>query len=139
MEEITKQPPEDVQQKTEEQQATEPVTPPAPVQTSGLRTPAEPEKPKYNFSVRAGVRAFLEDCRNWKIGKADSPFFSMHYYVLPNKKRIYAYFQRAVDKDVDSIYKVIVRYFIESYYSSVPIEITKDQFEQYCAEHKNEL
>ena len=63
----------------------------------------------------------------------------MHYYVLPNKKRIYAYFQRAVDKDVDSIYKVIVRYFIESYYSSVPIEITKDQFEQYCAEHKNEL
>ena len=115
---------------------------PESVQTFGLPTCAKhEEKPKYNFSTRAGVRAFLNDCLHWKEKECYSPFIGCHYYMLKNKKHIYVYVQRTANKkNVDNIYEVIHRFFIDlNQYSNVPVEITKEQFEQYCAEHKDEL
>lgn len=113
------------------------------VQTSGLRMSAEPEEktPKYNFTTRAGVRAFLNDCLHWKEKECYSPFIGCHYYTLKNKRHIYVYIQRTASKNsIDGIYEVIHRFFIDlNQYSDVPVEITKEQFERYCAEHKDEL
>lgn len=113
------------------------------VQTFGLPTCAKTEEktPKYNFSTRAGVREFLKDCLQWKEKECYSPFISCHYYMLKNKRRIYVYVQRTASKNsIDGIYEVIHRFFIDlNQYSNVPVEITKEQFEQYCAEHKDEL
>ena len=113
------------------------------VQTFGLPTCAKTEEktPKYNFSTRAGVREFLKDCLQWKEKECYSPFISCHYSMLKNKRRIYVYVQRTASKNsIDGIYEVIHRFFIDlNQYSNVPVEITKEQFEQYCAEHKDEL
>ena len=113
------------------------------VQTFGLPTCAKAEEktPKYNFSTRAGVREFLKDCLQWKEKECYSPFIGCHYYMLKNKRRIYVYVQRTASKNsIDGIYEVIHRFFIDlNQYSDVPVEITKEQFEQYCAEHKDEL
>ena len=126
--------------KTESEEETPEMT--APVQTFGLLTCAEPEeKPKYNFSTRTGVRAFLNDCLHWKEKECYSPFIGCHYYTLKNKRRIYVYVQRTASKNsIDGIYEVIHRFFIDlNQYSNVPVEITKEQFEKYCAEHTDEL
>ena len=122
---------------------------PAPVQTFGLPTcaeaetepTAEPEKPKYIFSTRAGVREFLADCLHWKEQDCASPFIGCHYYKFKNKRHIYVYIQRKANQnEIDSIYEVIHRYFLDlPAYSNVPVEISKEQFEKYCAEHKDEL
>lgn len=113
------------------------------VQTFGLPTCAKTEEktPKYNFSTRAGVREFLKDCLHWKEKECYSPFIGCHYYMLKNKRRIYVYVQRTASKNsIDGIYEVIHRFFIDlNQYSNIPVEITKEQFEQYCAEHKDEL
>ena len=113
------------------------------VQTFGQPTCAKTEEktPKYNFSTRAGVREFLKDAPHWKEKECYSPFISCHYYMLKNKRRIYLYVQRTASKNsIDGIYEVIHRFFIDlNQYSNVPVEITKEQFEQYCAEHKDEL
>ena len=113
------------------------------VQTFGLPTCAKTEEktPKYIFSTRAGVREFLKDCLQWKKKECYSPFIGCHYYMLKNKRRIYVYVQRTASKNsIDGIYEVIHRFFIDlNQYSNVPVEITKEQFEQYCAEHKDEL
>ena len=113
------------------------------VQTFGLPTCAKTEgkTPKYNFSTRTGVREFLKDSLHWKEKECYSPFIGCHYYMLKNKRRIYVYVQRTASKNsIDGIYEVIHRFFIDlNQYSNVPVEITKEQFEQYCAEHKDEL
>lgn len=115
------------------------------VQTSGLQPCAEPvpkqEKPPYNFQTRDNVRKFLNECCNWKKGEYHSPFIGAYYYTLKNKRRIYVYIQRTASRNnIDGIYEVIHRFFIDlNQYSSVPVEITKEQFEKYCAEHKDEL
>ena len=113
------------------------------VQTFGLPSCAKIEEktPKYNFSTRAGVREFLKDCLQWKEKECYSPFIGCHYYMLKNKRHIYVYIQRTASKNsIDGIYEVIHRFFIDlNQYSDVPVEITKEQFEQYCAEHKDEL
>jgi len=113
------------------------------IQTFGLPTCAKTEEktPRYIFSTRAGVRAFLKDCLHWKEKECYSPFIGCHYYMLKNKRRIYVYVQRTANKNsIDGIYEVIHRFFIDlNQYSDVPVEITKEQFEQYCAEHKDEL
>ena len=113
------------------------------IQTFGLPTCAKTEEktPKYIFSTRAGIREFLKDCLHWKEKECYSPFISCHYYMLKNKRCIYVYVQRTASKNsIDGIYEVIHRFFIDlNQYSDVPVEITKEQFEQYCAEHKDEL
>lgn len=122
------------------------------VQTFGQPTCAEPEqtktvteppkgKPIYNLKARDGVRAFLKDCCHWKEKEYHSPFIGCYYYTLKNKRRIYVYIQRTASKNnIDGIYEVIHRFFIDlNQYSTVPVEITKEQFEKYCAEHKDEL
>ena len=122
------------------------------VQTFGQPTCAEPEqtktviepkkeKPIYNLKTRDGVRAFLKDCCHWKEKEYHSPFIGCYYYTLKNKRRIYVYIQRTASKNnIDGIYEVIHRFFIDlNQYSTVPVEITKEQFERYCAEHKDEL
>ena len=122
------------------------------VQTFGLptcaklehtETVAEPkkEKPKYDFSTRAGVREFLLNCCHWKPNQFHPPFISSYFYTLKNKRKIYVYVQRIANKNnIDNIYGVIHRFFIDlDKYSKIPVEITKEQFEKYCAEHKEEL
>lgn len=131
--------------KAEEEQQTE------TVQTSGLPSNDEvtvikgnegrEEEKKYDFSTRAGVREFLNDCLHWKEKECSSPFISCHYYMLKNKRRIYVYVQRTASKNnIDGIYEVIHRFFIDlNQYSDVPVEITKEQFERYCSLNKDKL
>lgn len=103
--------------------------------------PPVEEKTRYNFYTRTGVRAFLKDCLDWKKIDCSSPFIGCYCYTLKNKRRIYVYVQRTANKDgIDYTYGVIHRYFFDlPQYSNVPVEITKEQFEEYCAEHKDEL
>ena len=121
------------------------------VQTSGLQDSAKPaneestqkkEKTTYNFATRAGVRTFLADYENWKkYSKSwNSVFFKNVYgYTFKNGKYIMAC-ERTVfegaDFDID-ITVVEPVYYLSSSYGM--IEISKNQFEQYCAEYKNEL
>ena len=120
--------------------------PPAPVQTSGLPTCAETkkEKPTYNFQNRAGVREFLADYQNWKkySSSYNSIFFGAVYgYTLKNKKYIMAC-EREIFEGAKFDYTCYVTqtvYYLSSPFGGKPVEISKGQFEQYCAEHKDEL
>lgn len=122
--------------------------PPATVQTFGLPTCAtvekKPKKREYNFSTRTGVREFLADYQNWKKYSTSyhSIFFGAVYgYTLKNKKYIMACERRIFEgaKFNYDCYVTQTVYFLSSQYGGGPIEISKGQFEQYCAEHKDEL
>ena len=121
------------------------------VQTFGLQDTAEAktenpepkkEKPTYNFTTRAGVRAFLADYKNWKkYSKSwNSIFFKNVYgYTFKNRKYIMAC-ERTVFEGADFDINITVIqpvYYLSNNYGIV--EISKNQFEQYCAEHKDEL
>ena len=123
------------------------------VQTFGLPTCAEPEetetvtqsktsKPTYNFHSRDGVRAFLKDYKNWQ------PYFSfignffkdMFFYSLKNGVNIYACGIDTLWGNGESLETKIdeIIYFINDDKRKSK-KITKEQFERYCAEHKDEL
>ena len=119
---------------------------PAPVQTSGLPTCAEvkkePEKPKYNFSTRDGVRAFLKDCNNWNpyYGFIGSFFCDMFFYTLKNGVNVYACGIETLLGNGETLETKTseILYFINDDKRKSK-RISKDQFEKYCAEHKDEL
>lgn len=124
-------------------------TPPAPVQTSGLPTCAkteltiEPEKPKYNFATRAGVREFLADYLNWEWFKSPTSCFFLRVWTYTFKNGAYIY---ACERHIYQEAKLQlgkaesqIMYFLNAWSNDGIAEISKGQFEQYCAEHKNEL
>lgn len=123
------------------------------VQTFGLPTCAEPEqtktvakpkanKPTYSFHSREGVRTFLKDYENWKkyAQSWGSPFFKATYgYIFRNGSYIMAC-ERSMFEGAKFDEKMTViepTYFLSTKYGFT--EISKNQFEQYCAEHKDEL
>ena len=89
----------------ETQNETKPESVAPPVQTSGLPTCAKPipEKQKYNFSVRSGVRTFLADYTNWEryFGFIGCFFGDMYYYIFKNNVTIYAVTTKAVTNVAD--------------------------------------
>lgn len=123
------------------------------VQTFGLPTCAEPEqtetvakpkanKPTYSFHSREGVRTFLKDYENWKkyAQSWGSPFFKATYgYIFKNGSYIMAcersMFEGAKFDEKMTVIEPI--YFLSTKYGFT--EISKNQFEQYCAEHKDKL
>lgn len=123
--------------------------PPAPVQTSGLPTCAEteptiePEKPKYNFATRAGVREFLADYLNWEWFKSPTSCFFLRVWTYTFKNGAYIY---ACERHIYQEAKLQlgkaesqIMYFLNAWSNDGIAEISKGQFEQYCAEHKDEL
>ena len=123
------------------------------VQTFGLPTCAEPEqtetviepkvsKPTYNFHSRDGVRAFLKDYKNWQryFGFIGSFFKDMFFYSLKNGVNIYACGIDTLWGNGESLETKIdeIIYFINDDKRKSK-KITKEQFERYCAEHKDEL
>ena len=123
------------------------------VQTFGLPTCAEPEqtetvakpkasKPTYSFHSRESVRIFLKDYESWKkyAQSWGSPFFKATYgYIFKNGSYIMAcersMFEGAKFDEKMTVIEPI--YFLSTKYGFT--EISKNQFEQYCAEHKDEL
>lgn len=123
------------------------------VQTFGLPTCAEPKqtetvakpkasKPTYNFHSRDGVRTFLKDYESWKkyAQSWGSPFFKATYgYIFKNGSYIMAC-ERSMFEGAKFDEKMTViepTYFLSTKYGFT--EISKNQFEQYCAEHKDKL
>ena len=129
--------------------------PSAPVQTFGLPTCAKaetepttkPEKPKYNFSTRAGVREFLHDYENWEqfYGFVGCFFHTLHSYTFKNGVKLYAAKLSTVTgsgEELETISPIDARrvqYFIQKDLFGMAKEITQNQIEQYCAKHKDEL
>ena len=125
--------------------------PPASVQTFGLPTcaeaetepTAEPEEPKYNFSTRAGVREFLADYLNWEWFKSPTSCFFLRVWTYTFKNGAYIY---ACERHIYQEAKLQlgkaesqIMYFLNAWSNDGIAEISKGQFEQYCAEHKDEL
>lgn len=123
------------------------------VQTFGQPTCAEPEEtetviepeeetPIYNLKARDSVRIFLKDYRNWKpfFGFIGNFFKDMYFYPLKNGVNIYACGIDTLWGNGESLEtktdKII--YFINDDKRKSK-KITKEQFERYCAEHKDEL
>ena len=143
--------PDEPQPDTDVAPTTEP--PAETVQTFGLPTCAEPEqtetvanpkasKPTYNFHSRDGVRAFLKDYKNWQtyFGFIGSFFKNMFFYTLKNGVNIYACGIDVLWGGGESLETKIdeIIYFINDDKRKSK-KITKEQFERYCAEHKDEL
>ena len=123
------------------------------VQTFGLPTYAEPKqtetvaktkasKPTYNFHSRDSIRAFLKDYKNWQtyFGFIGSFFKDMFFYTLKNGVNIYACGIDVLWGSGESLETKIdeIIYFINDDKRKSK-KITKEQFERYCAEHKDEL
>lgn len=123
------------------------------VQTFGQPTCAKPEqtetvietkkeKPIYNLNARDGVRVFLKDYQNWRRYSQSwgSPFFKAVYgYTFKNGKYIMACERKIFDCIKFNIQSTVIEpiYFLST--ENGMAEITKSLFEQYCAEHKDEL
>lgn len=121
------------------------------VQTFGLPTCAEPEqtetvietkkeKPIYNLNARDSVRVFLKDYRNWAKGYGFHGEFieDMYFTVLKNRVTIWALVTKTVINPATLESAETVTYFIDDDKRRAKM-ITKEQFEKYCAEHKDEL
>lgn len=121
------------------------------VQTFGQPTCAEPEqtetviepkkeKPIYNLKTRDGVRAFLKDYQNWTKGYGFHGAFieDMYFTVLKNRVTIWALITKTVINPATLESTETVTYFIDDDKRKAKM-ITKEQFERYCAEHKDEL
>lgn len=121
------------------------------VQTFGLPTCAEPEKtgtviepedetPIYNLKARDSVRVFLKDYRNWTKGYGFHGAFieDIYFTVLKNRVTVWALVTKIVVNPTTLESTETVTYFIDDDKRRAKM-ITKEQFERYCAEHKDEL
>ena len=115
------------------------------VQTSGLPTSAKQYKqPEYNLNARAGVRAFLNDYKNWRPRPSyqDGLFIHKVYsYDFKTKEVLFAIEQATYGKGELKLgeAKFEVIYFLNAYKGDGVAQITKEQIEQFCAQHKGEL
>lgn len=102
------------------------------------------KKQLYDFSTRAGVRTFLSDYQSWKkYAKTwGSPYFKAVYgFVFKNGKYIMACESNVYEGLNVSLGRATIKvtYFVVLNNDDGFTEITKGQFEEYCAEHKDEL
>lgn len=106
-------------------------------QTSDLAETRTEEKPRYNFKTRAGVREFLADSEKWPGRSGYWWFQPACCYTFRNGAMLYALKYTSIT-DINTFHrKDCVLYFIK--HQGAVSEITKEQFEQYCALHKDEL
>ena len=97
----------------------------------------EEEETGYNFKTRAGVREFLADSEHWAGRSGYWWFQPACCYTFRNGAMLYALKYTSIT-DIDTFgRKDCVLYFIK--HQGAVSEITKEQIEQYCALHKDEL
>lgn len=116
------------------------------IQTFGLPTYADNkdvgvDETKYNFAIRAGVRAFLADYENWEryYGFIGCFFGDMYFYKFKNGMIIYAVtIETLVGTGEELVAIKKITYFLD-YEKRKAKEITKEQIEKFCAKYKNEL
>ena len=108
-----------------------------------MNNPPEPfDSNKYSLQSRQGVRDFLADYKAWhqKYGFNRYYFDKVYSCFLKDKTYIYAC-ERKIYVGTLQLGKAEtkVTYFFNAYKGDGVSEISQTQFEQYCAEHKNEL
>lgn len=115
-----------------------------PVQTFGLPTCADTkkeEKQKYNLSTRDGVRAFLKDYENWKYYQSFLGCFfkNIKIHKLKNGMQIISTTVKILQSIEENITTETPQFFLwDGTYENATL-ITQNQFEKYCALHKDEL
>ena len=93
---------------------------------------------KYHFGARAHVRDFISDYQAW-TGRCGHFFLSPCWcYTLKNGAVIYAMTYDSFVDFSENITTKRVLYFLQEK-GSKTIEISKEQFERWCSEHKQEL
>ena len=105
--------------------------------------PPEPfDSNKYSLQSRQGVRNFLADYKNWHraFGYNNYYFDRIYKCFLKDKTYIYACERKIyVGKLQLGKAETKVTYYFNAYKGDGISEISQTQFEQYCAEHKDEL
>ena len=94
---------------------------------------------KYRFGARAHVRDFISDYQAWP-GRCGHFFLSPCWcYSLKNGAVIYAVTYDSFIDFSENITTKRVLYFLQEKGSKNAIELSKEQFERWCSEHKQEL
>ena len=94
---------------------------------------------KYCFGARAHVRNFISDYQAWP-GRCGHFFLSPCWcYSLKNGAVIYAMTYDSFVDFSENITTKRVLYFLQEKGSKNAIELSKEQFERWCSEHKQEL
>ena len=106
----------------------------------------ETETSKYNFSCRAGARAFMADYKNWEfLGNcgSDAAFFIRRYRFMANNYDMFFALEVLTCKGIDEEGIALdneVDYYLKPHIGfSAPFKITKEQLEKYIAAHADEL
>lgn len=105
--------------------------------------PPEPfDSNKYSLKSRQGVRDFLADYKNWNqaFGYNNYYFNKIYKCFLKDKTYIYACERKIYIGELQlGKAETKVTYYFNAYKGDGVSEISQTQFEQYCAEHKDEL
>ena len=105
--------------------------------------PPEPfDSNKYSLKSRQGVRDFLADYKNWNqaFGYNNYYFNKIYKCFLKDKTYIYACERKIYIGELQlGKAETKVTYYFNAYKGDGISEISQTQFEQYCAEHKDEL
>ena len=97
---------------------------------------------KYSLQNRQGVRDFLADYKSWHQAFGYNNFYFEKIYecFLKDKTYIYACERKIYTGQLQlGKAETKVTYFFNAYKGDGVSEISQTQFEQYCAEHKDEL
>lgn len=118
------------------------------VQTFGLQPCAEveeepeEEKAKYNFSSRTGARNFLKDYQSWpkSVGYMGCFFTHQYQYRFKNGMSIWATTVHSVKGAGETLdFEEVPLFYLWPKETEKAMLITQNQFEKFCAEHKDEL
>ena len=108
-----------------------------------FNNPPEPfDSNKYSLQSRQGVRNFLADYKNWNqaFGYNNYYFDKIYKCFLKDKTYIYACERKIYIGELQlGKAETKVTYYFNAYKGDGVSEISQTQFEQYCAEHKDEL
>lgn len=97
---------------------------------------------KYSLQSRQGVRNFLADYKNWHqaFGYNNYYFDKIYKCFLKDATYIYACERKIYIGELQlGKAETKVTYYFNAYKGDGISEISQTQFEQYCAEHKDEL
>ena len=105
--------------------------------------PYQFDEKRYTLQNRKGVRDFLADYQNWyeDIGFKNFYFTKVYSCFLKDRTYIYACERKIYNGTTLQLGKAEteVTYYFNAFKGDGVSEISKNQFEQYCAEHKDEL
>ncbi len=94
---------------------------------------------KYSFGARAHVREFLSNFEKWPLRCGCVFFNPSYYYALKNGAFIYAFSYNSFVNVQERTTEKRVTYLLQEKGDLNAVEISKEQFERYCAENKQEL